>query len=146
MGRRTSWVQKDRVLLIHFWGELTTVDIQEENNFALKLVEASSSDIVHVIVDVSQVTEHPRYFSRLLRSFSVYQEAKLGYITTITKDNLLRFMLTGVSAVGRSRRAYNFRTLANAVRFLQMRDVEISTTLYDDCLRYINPVQERGTD
>lgn len=116
MGYKGEWFVQNRVLLLSVWGERTLEEMREGSAYIVNAVRNGSAP-VHLIIDMQNVTGHPRRIGEVRDTLVVFDEPNLGWVVTITQNRALKFISDILTQM--ARKSYkSFDNPQDAVNFL----------------------------
>lgn len=84
----------------HYYDHVTFDDIQYLNDVTIKLLEESSRDKLHLIMDVTDVKSHPTNIAKTWKIASgTTRHKKLGSVIVVGLDNPLTKLLIDMIAI-----------------------------------------------
>jgi hypothetical protein len=96
MACEVSWYRENQIVLIRFFDQCTVDDIVESNRLGSQYV-AAATGIIHMIVDVTDVTSFPVNVFELGNAVKNRDTQKLGWLVLVIKQSgLLQFAASTV--------------------------------------------------
>jgi hypothetical protein len=96
MACEVSWYRENQIVLIRFFDQCTVDDIVESNRLGSQYV-AAATGIIHMLVDVTDVTSFPVNVFELGNAVKNRDTQKLGWLVLVIKQSgLLQFAASTV--------------------------------------------------
>lgn len=103
----------------HYYDHVTFDDIQHLNDITIKLLEESSRDKLHLIMDVSDVKSHPTNIAKTWKIASgTTRHKKLGSVIVVGLDNPVTKLLIDIIAIMGKKILKTASTREKALSFL----------------------------
>lgn len=103
----------------HYYDHVTFDDIQHLNDKTIKLLEESSRDKLHLIMDVSDVKSHPTNIAKTWKIASgTTRHKKLGSVIVVGLDNPVTKLLIDIIAIMGKKILKTASTREKALSFL----------------------------
>jgi hypothetical protein len=127
MPAETAWYQENRVIIVRVQGELTLDDMAVVDRNIVNYVRqgAPSSPLVHLIVNMREMTKMPVNLAQVHRTLTHLKEPALGWSVMVGMSPVMRFVASTVIQMAGAR----FRivpTLEEGVAFLISQDESIA--------------------
>ena len=128
MPYEQSWLIMNEVVHSKRRGDLTVEELVSSTTEIVQKLDSSNRPLVHVLVDVHDVTSYPRKLRVLnLALKPLLSHPRLGWILFYGNSNQVLQFLTGMIAQIMRTRFRFFDTSAEAVQFLQSVDQSLET-------------------
>src|SRR4051794_28115392 len=103
-----KWYIENRLALFIVYGDFTVEDIRQLTASSRAMFDSGTAPI-HAIVDVNQLKKFPLDIQEV-RNSMVARGPKVGWLTLVGTNPLVRFLLSAVSQLGNYKiRAFNTR-------------------------------------
>lgn len=124
MGKFNTWLVDERVTVGYYEGKVTIDDLKYSQDETEQMWDEVDSRVIHGIMDMRYLTDYPTNLSELIRSIKLFRNPRLGWVTLITHDTIIRFLGGAVVQLSKAR----FRTFTNVEQCLQFLN-EVDETL-----------------
>jgi len=123
MAIEIDWLLKDRVILLHFEGEITIPLLKQASDDTKILLDECSTPLIHSIIDGTGITKYSRNILQLREaSQHLFSHPRYGWLVIYgTKDNLSHFFVNMVTEFFRVKMKM-VDTRQDAVDFLKSVD------------------------
>lgn len=125
MYQGLNWLKEQRVAVVHFDGNLTIEEIESYDHEVQQMLD-QSSDKVHVIADLTKVTQFPVNMMRVREVLTYHKHARLGWHVLVNErpNPLMNFFATAISNVA-GLKVQHARTLEEAAVTLARVDMTL---------------------
>ena len=121
MSYEVTWHSKDAVVLVRLWGDLDIQEFPEFDRLILQHLEESQRPLVHLWVDLLEVTQFPANVRQVGKALTHKNHQRLGWTVLITQNRIIQFVGYMITQIARARfRAFN--SSQEAAEFLQSMD------------------------
>ncbi len=126
MPTSVDWYLEGRVIAARLYGNIEASDIEAIANDMVELVEASDAPLVHILVDVQDMTGFPKSLSAVSKASSaIAGNKRVGWAVHYGTDNqLLKFLSYMVTQMFKVRFRLE-KTKEEAVAWLQSKDASL---------------------
>ncbi|MCA9895441.1 MAG: hypothetical protein KC615_20795 [Anaerolineae bacterium] len=103
MPGQISWLVKNRVVVLKYMGNVVIEELEKIAEVGNPLIESSDVPLVHVIIDETEMTDHPRNVIQTIKVMnSTLSHPKLGWLIFIAIPNEIIALVTKM-ALGAAR-------------------------------------------
>lgn len=121
MSFEVKWHTENTVVLVRLWGDLDIREFPEFDTLITQHIDASTQPLVHVWVDLKEVTKFPANVLQVHKALKHLGHERVGWSIIITENRIIRFVGTMITQIMRARfRA--FTTDKEALDFLKKVD------------------------
>lgn len=128
MENEISWIVENHVMLNKVY-EWDLESLEEHSHITKKMVEQSDKPLVHTLWDFTEMKEYPKNVGAVGKAVKpLLSSQNLGWVITIIDNPMVVFLstvATGIYGV----RFRSFKTMAEALEFLQQQDITIPDLL-----------------
>lgn len=131
MGFSAEWYIPDRILYARNWGETTVEDIRLQVETLNQMMTDSTSSLIYVILDLTQVTKalNLKDFPKAFGSYKT--NPKYGWMLMVgQKDPLVRFASSVATTLFKAKQR-TFANVTEALEFLKVVDPDIDWSTVD---------------
>ncbi len=143
MAYEVQWYIEKQIQYVRFWNELTIEDFRAELEVSRKMMDTSDRPLVHVIIDVNDVTKSIGLKEMAMVMAGREPHPRGGWTILVgQKDAMMKF----ASSVGRQLlklRQRNFDTVQEALDFLRDIDANLDWSQANDSLFVREPAQNK---
>jgi hypothetical protein len=112
------WYVPERVIFIHYDGDLATEDFQTFSDTFIQMMDASSATMIHIIGDASKIGKISANPLQIRGALGYLKHPKLGWINLYGSNRLIQFLASLVFQSMKVRVRFH-ADLAAAHTFLQ---------------------------
>ena len=119
------WLKDQRVIIVHFEGNLTIEEIESYDKAIQQQLDLAAEK-VHVVADLTKVTQFPVNMMRVREVLHYHKHSRLGWHVLVNErpNPLMNFFATAISNVA-GLKVQHARTLEEAVTTLSRVDMTL---------------------
>ena len=105
MPGKISWLIKNKVIILQYIGDVTIEEIQKVADYGNPIISGASAPLVHVIVDETQMTDHPKNVLQGVKAMNTtLSNPKLGWLYFVSiPSEVISFVTKMVLSAARTR-------------------------------------------
>ena len=124
MAIDVRWHEFDAVIYAHLSGDMDIREFAVLDRQILKLVEESDRHLVHIWVDLRDVTKFPANVPQVHSALTHKNHPRVGWTVMLTNNRLIKFVGYMITQIAKAR-FRSFETEAEARAFLESMDQQI---------------------
>lgn len=125
MTYEVFWHTPKHIMTVRMKGDITLEEVREIHAIVTQLGQ-ESRQMVHLMIDMRDVTSFPTSLMRLSRALGMVDNRRFGWLLIISDDPVLRFLMTTLGKLIKAR----FRVFGegeNALDFLAIADSRVDS-------------------
>ena len=124
MSYTIKWIIEDYVFYVDVNGDSSIEDMTEVNNIAIKMMESSPAERLHLIIDSTNSKKEPSIFAQNKILTSLVHK-KCGWVVDVTNNNVLMGALNKGIALLKHLSYQSADSIEDALQFLKSQDEKI---------------------
>jgi hypothetical protein len=121
MSFQIGWYKEHRIVKLHIFGEVTLAETPNINQ-ALGEYLLGASQIVHVLIDISQMTGFPANAQQLKSTMHNFSHRRVGWVVFIDEGTTLNSLLLHLFSQLLGDKFRTFSNLKLSMDFLKLQD------------------------
>lgn len=129
MSYQVSWLVEKQIILAKMFDEITLESLVTMDNDLREHLRTGQADrLIHMIVDVLDVTKHPMNVAQLNQVTNARREANMGWLIIINDNQFIKFIVNIITQLTQTR-FRNFQSIDEALEFLKSQDSRLDWSL-----------------